>query len=206
MNCPKCGKQMSWYVDGLIRPGFNSRYCIGCNSRLELVNSWLPYLATGLLFALGLLFVVMGEVSHLWAWLILLGVVCWLVNPIFVRLLGNWAVYDYTQAEISKANLLNAVNTISTLITAVLVGHLIMILLLPYWRILEQLSQMDNKAFGAMEEYVQILKPARIIGFVVGIISMGTSGTTSFMRHSLRRESLNRRLEQQQSNKPDEVI
>jgi hypothetical protein len=65
---------------------------------------------------------------------------------------------------------------------------------------------MDNKAFGAMEEYVQILKPARIIGFVVGIISMGTSGTTSFMRHSLRRESLNRRLEQQQSNKPDEVI
>jgi hypothetical protein len=206
MECPKCGKQMSWYVDGLIRPGFNSRYCIGCNSRLELVNSWLPYLATGLLFALGLLFVVMGEVSHLWAWLILLGVVCWLVNPIFVRLLGNWAVYDYTQAEISKANLLNAVNTISTLITAVLVGHLIMILLLPYWRILEQLSQMDNKAFGAMEEYVQILKPARIIGFVVGIISMGTSGTTSFMRHSLRRESLNRRLEQQQSNKPDEVI
>lgn len=198
MICPKCGRRMDWYIDGLVRPGFNSRYCIGCNSRLELINSWLPYSATGLLFVLALLFVIMTEAKHLWAWMILLGVACWLVNPIFVRLLGRWGVYNYTQAEITKANLLNAVNTVSTLIAAVFVVHLIMMLILPYWRIIDQLSQMDDKAFEAIEQYSKTFEPAKIIGLTVGVISMGTSGATSFMRHSLRRESLDRRLRQQQ--------
>lgn len=204
MNCPKCGKQMSWYIDGLIRPGFSSRYCIGCNNRLELINSWLPYSATGILFALALLFLIMTGAKHLWAWMILLGVVSWLVNPIFVRLFGRWGVYNYTQSEVTKANLLNAVNTVSTLIAAVFVVHLIMILILPYWRIIDQLSQLDDKAFAAMQEYTKMFEPAKIIGLTVGVISMGTSGATSFMRHSLRRESLDRRLEKQ-SELPNEV-
>jgi hypothetical protein len=154
-------------------------------------------MAAGLIFVLILFGLVMGQVSHLWLWLILLGIAFWLVNPIFIRLLGKWAVYDYTQAEISKANLLNAVNTISTLITAVWVGHLIMILILPYWKIIGLLAQMDDRAFEAVEQYTGILKPSSIIGIVVGIISIGASGTTSALRYSLRKQSLNRELAQQ---------
>jgi hypothetical protein len=197
MICPKCGRRMSWYVDGLVRPGFNSRYCIGCNSRLELVNPSAPYMAAGLIFVLILFGLIMGQVSHLWLWLILLGVAFWLVNPVFIRLLGRWAVYDYSQAEISKANLLNAVNTISTLITAVWVGHLIMTLFLPYWKTIELLAQMDDKAFEAAEQYAEILRPSGIIGIAVGVISLSTSGTTSVMRYSLRKQSLKRKLAQQ---------
>ena len=197
MNCPKCGRQMSWYIDGLVRPGFNSRYCIGCKSRLELVNPSVPYIVSGILFVLILFGLVMGQVPHLWLWLILLGIALWLVNPVFIRLLGRWDVYDYTQAEISKADLLNAVNTVSTLVTAVWVGHLIMILMLPYWRIIDQLSQMDDRAFAAIEEYSRMFRPAQIIGFTIGVISMGTSGTTSVMRYSLRKQSLNRAFAQQ---------
>jgi phosphoglycerol transferase MdoB-like AlkP superfamily enzyme len=197
MVCPKCGRQMDWYIDGLVRPGFNSRYCMGCKSRLELVNPSTPYMATGLIFVLILFGLVMGQAPHLWLWLILLGLVFWLVNPVFIRLLGRWAVYDYTQAEISKANLINAVNTISTLITAVWVGYLIMILILPYWKIVGLLAQMDDRAFEAAQEYAQILKPARFFAIAAGVISIGLSGSTSFMRYSLRKESFNRKLKQQ---------
>ncbi len=197
MDCPKCGRRMDWYIDGLIRPGFNSRYCIGCNSRLELVNPSTPYTASGLIFVLALFGLVIGQVPYLWLWLILLAVFFWLVNPLFVKLLGRWAVYDYTQAELSRANLLNAVNTVSTLITAVWVGYLIMILVLPYWKIIGLLAEMDDKAFEAAQQYAQVFKPARIIAMVVGVISAGASGTTSFMRYSLRKESLNRKLKQQ---------
>jgi len=197
MVCPKCGRRMDWYIDGLVRPGFNSRYCIGCKSRLELVNPSTPYMAAGLIFVLILFGLVMGQVSHLWLWLILMGIAFWLVNPVFIRLLGRWAVYDYTQSELSKANLLNAVNTVSTLITTVWVGHLIMILALPYWNIIGLLAEMDDRAFEAAQQYAQVFRPARIIAMVVGVISAGTSGTTSVMRYSLRKQSLNRALAQQ---------
>jgi hypothetical protein len=154
-------------------------------------------MANGLFFVLILFGLVMGQVSHLWLWLILMGIIFWLANPVFIRLLGRWAVYDYTQAEMSKANLLNAVNTVSTLITAVWVGHLIMILVLPYWKIIGLLAQMDDRAFEAAQEYTQILRPSSIIGIAVGIISAGTSGATSVMRYGLRKQSLNRSLAQQ---------
>ena len=153
-------------------------------------------MASGLIFVLGLFLLVMGQVPHLLIWLILLAVIFWLVNPVFTKLLGRWAVYDYTQAELGRANLLNAVNTVSTLITAVWVGHLIMMLLLPYWKIIGLLAEMDDKAFEVAEQYVQIFKPTKIIAITVFIISAGTSGTTSFMRHSLRKESINRKLKQ----------
>ena len=204
MNCPKCGRQMDWYIDGLVRPGLNSRYCTGCKSRLELVNPSTPYIAAGLLFVLILLGLVMGQVPYLWLWLILLGVVFWLLNPVFIRLLGRWTVYDYTLAEISKANLINAVNTISTLITAVWVVHLIMILYLPYWKIIGQMTEINDEAFDALEQYTQVFRPARFIAIAVGVISMGISGTTSVMRYNLRQDIIRRRLEPEQKETGNE--
>jgi hypothetical protein len=57
MNCPKCGRRMNWYVDGLIRPGSGARICPGCMMKLEVQNGYTGIMINSVLLAAGFVLV-----------------------------------------------------------------------------------------------------------------------------------------------------
>ena len=116
IRCPKCGKMMHSFLEGLLRPTYTNLKCPFCNVRLELVNAGLCHFLSGIIFAAVLVLLFVMQLPFIWVWVILLGLLCWFLNVFVVWLLGRWRIWSYELSELSKLKLLSAANAISTII------------------------------------------------------------------------------------------
>ena len=210
MNCPKCGKQMGWYVSGLIRPGAGSRTCPWCQTRLELLHGNLGLLINSILLAGGLFAVYFYELSFQWVWFCLLGIAFWLLLPVWMKMFGQLIVSSYTREQQIKAMWLDAENFASTITMAAWVLYMVLTLIIPYGQIISGFGSLDDKAWDKAEEFTEIVKE-RILS-LRGIIELGAgilSGiwcrVSIYRRMRLRRQSIAEKLEREM-RKSNEVV
>lgn len=194
IRCPKCGKTMRFFLEGLLRPTYTNLRCPFCNVQLELINAGLCHFLSGIIFAVALVLLFLIQPPFIWLWIILLGLLCWFLNIFIVWLLGQWRVWSYGLSELSKLRLLSAANAISTIIAGVWVFFMARMLLLPYWKIVANFDLMDEQIVEMVEHYKKLFSVQGIIGLIIGILSIATSGTTSFIKGGLRRRAIEKSL------------
>ena len=194
IRCPKCGKTMRFFLEGLLGPTYTNLRCPFCNVQLELVNAGLCHFLSGIIFAAALVSLFVMQPSFIWVWVILLGLLCWFLNIFIVWLLGRWRVWSYELSELSKLRLLSAANAISTIIAGVWVLFMVRMLLLPYWKIVAGFDLMDDQIDEMVEHYKELFSVQGVIGIIIGILSVAVSGTTSFMKGELRKRAIEKSL------------
>ena len=194
IKCPKCGKTMRSFLEGLLRPTYANLRCPFCNVQLELVNAGLCHFLSGIIFAAALVLLFVMQPPFIWLWVILLGLLCWFLNIFIVWLLGRWGVWSYELSELSKLRLLSVANAISTIIVGVWVLFMARILLLPYWRMVANFDLMDEQIGEMVEHYKKPFSVQGVIGIIIGILSVAVSGTTSFIKGGLRRRAIEKSL------------
>jgi hypothetical protein len=194
IKCPICRTRFSSYLEGLARPAYSGVYCTSCGKRLELLNAGICHFISGIIFAVALVLLFFSEMSYLWLWVLLVAALCWLLNPIIVWLFGKWWLWSYRAADAAKVQLLAATQAISTIIAGIWVCYMIKVLLWPYYELLGSSDFFSERAAEFVERQRQLLSPRNIIGLVVGIISLGTSTTTSLWRRELRRRGVESKL------------
>lgn len=194
VKCPICRTRFSTYLEGLTRPAYGSIHCPGCGKRLELVNAGVCHFISGLIFAVALVLLFFSEASYLWIWVLLTAALCWLLNPVIIRIFGRWWLWSYRDADAAKVQLLAATQAVSTIIAGVWVFYMIKVLLWPYYELLGNADFFSERAAEFVERQKQLLSPKNIIGLVIGIISLCTSTTTSLWRGQLRRRGVENRL------------
>ena len=196
IRCPKCGKMMHSFLEGLLRPTYTNLKCPFCNVRLELVNAGLCHFLSGIIFAAVLVLLFVMQLPFIWVWVILLGLLCWFLNVFVVWLLGRWRIWSYEFSELSKLKLLSAANAISTIIAGVWVFFMAKTFLLPYWKLIADFDLMDERMAEMVEHYKKLFSVQGIIGLVIGILSVGVLGTTRFIKGGLRRRAIEKSLSQ----------
>jgi len=194
IRCPKCGKTMRFFLEGLLRPTYTNLRCPFCNVQLELINAGLCHFLSGIIFAAALVSLFVMQPPFIWVWVILLGLLCWFLNIFIVWLLGRWRVWSYELSELSKLRLLSTANAISTIIAGVWVLFMARMLLLPYWKIVAGFDLMDDQIGEMVEHYKELFSVQGVIGIIIGILSVAVSGTTSFMKGGLRRRAIEKSL------------
>jgi len=192
IRCPKCGKTEHSFWEGFLRPTYTSLRCPSCDIRLELVNAGTCHFISGIIFAFILVILFLVEPPLMLALIILSGFICWFVDVFIVWLLGRWSEWSYELSELVKLRWLSAANSISTIIAGVWVFFMAKMLVIPYWKIADDLEQLEV----LKEHYDQMFGPAGIIGIIIGLISIATSGTTSLAKGKLRRQSIEKSLSQ----------
>ncbi len=194
IKCPICRTKFSSYLAGLARPAYGSVYCSGCGKRLELLNAGVCHFISGIIFAVALVLLFFSEVSYLWFWVLLVAALCWLLNPIIVWIFGKWWLWSYRAADAAKVQLLAATQTISTIIAAVWVCYMIKVLLWPYYELVGNAEILEEHVAEFVEQQKNLFNPRNIIGWAIGVISLGASTTTSLWRGQLRRRGVESKL------------
>jgi hypothetical protein len=196
IKCPICGKTGHSFWEGFLRPTYSSLRCPSCNKRLELVNAGRCHFISGIISAAILVFIFFMQLPFLWVWVILLGFLCWFLDVLIVWLLGRWRVWSYELSELVKLRWLSAANTISTIIVGVWVFYMAWTLLLPYWKMIGNFDLMDDQIDEMVEHYKELFSVQGIIGIIIGIVSIMTSGTTGLIKGRLRRRAVEKSLSQ----------
>jgi hypothetical protein len=201
---------MNWYIGGLIRPGMGSRTCPYCLTRLELLNGFLGLVINSILLAGGLFAVYFYELPFQWLWFCLLGIVFWLMLPIWMKMFGKLIVSSYTKEQHIKAMWLEAEIFASTITMAVWVLYVILTLIIPYAKIISEFdSDMDQmvKNMDIFSETVRarILSSRGALELFVGIVSLLWCRVSVYRRMNLRRQSIAGKL-QREMHKPNEVV
>ena len=210
MKCPKCGKQMSWYMNGLIRPGIGSRTCPWCQTRLELLRGSSGLIINSILLAGGL-FVVYSYVSSFqWFWVCLLGIGFWLLMPVWQKIFGKLIVSSYTREQQIKAMWLDAESFASTITMAAWVLYMVLVIIIPYGQIIQGLGSLDDEVWDKIEKFSEeirhrFLTTRGIIEFGAGLLSFTWCQISIYRRMHLRKQSIAGKLEREMG-KPNEVV
>jgi hypothetical protein len=210
MICPKCGRRMSWYIDGLIRPGIGSRICPWCQTKLELLHGNYGLFFASILLAGGLFVVYFFELPFQWVWVCLLGVVFWLLMPVWMRIFGKLIVSSYTREQQIKAMWLDAEIFASTITMAAWVLYMVLTLIIPYARIISEFNPNVDQSWQNVEDYTEavkdrILSTRGIIELGVGILSLIWCRVNILRRMYLRKQSIEDKLGHQ-IQKPNEAV
>lgn len=196
IKCPKCGKKVSSFLDKLFRPVHTTVQCPFCRLHLELINAGLCHFISGIIFAAFLVLLFVIQPHFLWVWVILLGIACWFLDVFVVCLLGRWGIWSYALAESSKLRLLSAVNAVSTIVAAVWAFFMVKTILMPYYDLLTNFDLANDQMAETVEHYKEIFSVRGIIGMVIGLLSLATSGITGFIRGRMSRLALQKSLSQ----------
>jgi len=194
IKCPKCGKTGHSFLEGFLRPTYSSLRCPFCGVRLELVNAGWCHFLSGIIFAVILVFLFIMQLPFMLVWVILSGLLCWFLDVLIVWLFGRWRIWSYELSELVKLRWLSAANTVSTIIAGVWVFFMAMMLLLPYWRIVADLDLLDERIDEMIEHYKKLFSVQGMIGIIIGILSVATSGTTGLIKGRLRRRAIEKSL------------
>ncbi|MGD9109530.1 MAG: hypothetical protein PVG93_01190 [Phycisphaerales bacterium] len=186
VKCPMCGKKFGSYLMGLARPAYGSVFCSNCNQRLELLNPGICHFIGGVIFAVLLIGIVIMSVPYLWLWVMVIGLFCWLLNPVIVWLLGSWGIWSYDIAKAARLRFLAAAQAVSAIVAGVTALYIAFYLLGPYWRLLTNIEAGESQLADSVEEYKRIFSFEGIIGLTIGFISVATATTTKAMRKALR--------------------
>ena len=202
MDCPKCGRAMRWYVDGLIRPAASTRMCPSCGAKLELLNGNVGLVINSILLGGGLLGIWLGEIRYMWLWIGLLAIGCWLLLPVWAKLFGSLMIWSYRAEQEGKARWLAAESTASTIMMAAWVFYMVVTLVVPYSRIISEFDVNMDQAFKRMEEFTQIVKERIVslrgmIELGAGIVSFWWCQTSITRRRLLSRQAAAGRVKQQ---------
>lgn len=196
IKCPICGKTGHSFWEGFLRPTYSSLRCSSCDKRLELINAGRCHFISGIISAAILVFIFFMQLPFIWVWVILSGLLCWFLDVFIVWLFGRWWVWSYEISESAKLRWLAAANTISTIIVGVWVFYMAWTLLLPYWKMVGDFDLMDERMDEMIEHYKGLFSVQGMIGIVIGILSIATSGTTGLIKGRLRRRVVERSLSQ----------
>lgn len=196
IKCPKCGKTGHSFWEGFLRPTYSSVKCPFCEVRLELLNAGRCHFISGIIFAAILVFLFVMQLPLMWAWVILSGFLCWFLDVFIVWLFGRWWVWSYEISESAKLRWLSAANTVSTIIVGIWVFYMAWMLLLPYWKMVADFDLLDERIDEMIEHYKKLFSVQGIIGIIIGILSVATSGTTGLIKGKLRRRAVERSLSQ----------
>ncbi len=201
MICPRCGRRMDWYIDGLIRPGASRKICPSCGAELELLNGSTGLLVNSILLAIGFLIIWLSEIPYMWLWIGLLGVGCWLLLPVWTKMFAKLVVWSYTEEQQAKAKWLAAESAASTIAMAAWVLYMVLILVIPYGRVISEFNPLDEKAWDKMEQFAEMAKDRfastrGIIELGLGILSFCWCQVNMTRRMLLRRRAVASRLQQ----------
>ena len=211
MDCPKCGRRMSWYVDGLIRPGAGTRTCPWCQTKLEVLNGHAGIMVNSVLLAAGFILVFLYQLPLTLLWLCLTGIGCWLLLPVWTKLFGKPVIWSYSGEQEAKAKWLAAESFASTITMAGWVLYMAITLLLPYGRILSELDSLDNETWKRMEEFTEMLQNRLFstrgaIEIGVGILSFLWCQITLSMRALHRQRSVEDKIIRRQNKMESEEV
>lgn len=202
MICPKCGRQIGWYIDGLFRPAASKKICSSCGAELELLNGNLGLLANSVFLAIGLLIIWLSDIPYMWLWISLLGVGCWLLLPVWTKMFARLVVWSYSGEQQTKAKWLAAESTASTIMMTAWVFYMVFILVVPYGQIVSEFKPFDDGTWEKLEQFSEMIKDRflstrGIIELGFGILSFSLCQVNMARRMLLRRETVASKLEQQ---------
>lgn len=211
MDCPKCGRRMGWYIDGLIRPAASTRVCPSCGAKLELLNSNRGLIINSILAAGGLLAVWFRQPPWMWLWISLIGLGYWLLLPVWTKMFGRLAVSSYSREQQVKARWLAAESFASTIMMGAWVFYMVCTLIIPYGQIISAFGSLDDKAWARMEQFTEMVRtrfvsPRGLIELGFGIVSFSWCRMNIRRRMLLRRKAVADKLTRQEDSKPGEGV
>jgi hypothetical protein len=151
------------------------------------------------LLAAGLILVLLYQLPWTVLWLCLIGIGCWLLLPVWTRLLGRLVIWSYSGEQEAKAKRLAAESFASTVTMAGWVVYMAVAFLLPYGRILSNFDPLVDQTWERIDDYGQMLRE-RLLS-TRGTIEIG-AGFASFlwcqislgMQNQHRKQSIESRI------------
>lgn len=205
---------MNWYLDGLLRPGFSSRHCQGCGIKLELRHPAAGLLLNSLCSAGILTFLMIKEAPYMLLWVLLLALLSWLIYPVWTWIFSSLVVWSYNEEQSSKLEKMNAHQMASTIAIAGWVIYMIFTVTIPYYNIIVQISELDEEAWTAMEDYSltvkdRVFSPRGKIEFLIGILSLCWGGTNFTIKSRYKTKIVKNKLSEKNvsiTNDPDLAV
>jgi hypothetical protein len=127
IKCPKCRANIKGLMWDYVQWRSDRRKCPHCGAQLEISNAILCFGLSGLIFG-----IVIGGSHHLsfgnacppfvwreWLRLIIAVLVCWIVLPIIVRVVGRWHILAEGQKSTVGIRKMSHLVPVSTLVLAI---------------------------------------------------------------------------------------
>ncbi len=187
MKCQKCGKEIKWWPNDLLRPICDKKECVYCAEDFELANPAVCSVINGLIFY-GIM-ATLAFVGCSWQWVRILtaGFVSWFIHPFIVRILGRWRGRSYRAGDLGKARTWALVGTASGWVFGIAVAFTAIGFGLLYREVLISLGDTESAiGSGAVEDFTRGLKFWLPIGVGTALSALALAKIASLMRLKLR--------------------